>query len=277
MKSLRECTTLQEAETLLKGAKPSLRKIVEMGFALKDHPNQTQRNISDQLISTAIREMDGNEMPTPKHDDGIKSKGDHFVKEEELSGGNKTGTEGSEQSTDNTPPYPQEGSETEDGQKDMKKATGTENQFSEMMPQMQQGGMPGMDPQIAQQMGQGMPQLPPFSPQQSMQQMQYTVREYLKPIYNKMAQQETTIKYQVKAIKDLNAKLQETINLRGGLDLNSTRDRSVVVPSIQETIPSTVTNLNPQAPKIFEKTHQLEQKRARITEMNKMMENQPYK
>lgn len=274
MKSLKECTTLQEAEPFLRKATPTQKKVIETAFALRAHPNATQQALGEQFWQTAIQEMDKAEEPTPHHDNGLKSKGDHFVKEEELAGGNKSGTEGSEQSTDNTEPYPQEGSQSENGQKDMEKAEGTENQFSEMMPNMMPQ-MPGMDPHVAQQMA---PQgnMPPMSTPQQIQQMQYTVKEMTKGMVQEIRKLQNHVGFQNKAIKDLNTKLQETQSLKGGLDLNGYKERQVV-PNVQETMPTTVTNMDQAIPKVFEKTHQLSDKRAKISELNKMLDSSPYK
>jgi hypothetical protein len=270
MKSLKECTTLSEAEPFLRGATPTFRKTVETAYSLMAHPNPTQQAIGQSFLQTAIQEMDAKEQPIPGHDDGVKSKGDHFVKEEELKGGNQSGTSGSEQSTDNTPPYPQEGSETEDGQKDMKKAEGTENQFSETYP----GIMPGLDPQLAQQMApaQG---LPPMNTPQQIQQMQYTVKEMTKPFVKKINELEKIVGYQNKAIKELSGQFKETIALRGGIDVNGVAERQVI-PSVQETMPSTVSNIDPSQvpPRIYEKKYNLQDRRSKIAEMNKMLENQ---
>jgi hypothetical protein len=272
MKSLKECTTLAEAQPFLRNATPTQRKVVETAFALMKHPSEAQQAIGQQFWQTAIQEMDKSEEPTPHHDNGIKSKGDHFVKEETLSGGNKSGTDGSEQSSDNTPPYPGEGEQSENGQKDMEKAEGTENQFSEsMMP----GMMPGLDPQLAQQMApQG--QMPPMTTPQQIQQMQYTVKEMMRPIIAHIKKQETQIGYQNKAIKHLTTQLQETQQLKGGLDLNGYKERQVV-PIQETTMPRSVSNIDQQAPRIFEKSHQLEEKRSKISEMNRMLDSSPYK
>lgn len=286
MKHLRECTTLKEAQPFLRNASATQRKVVETAFALKAHPNAAQQAIGESFWLTALQEMDKTEEPTPHHDKGIKSKGEHFVKEETLAGGDKSGTEGSEQSSKNKLPLSKEGTEEPDGDMETP-GMSTENQFNEIgnnspvnfaqppgqMPPQMPPQMPGLDPQLAQQMA---PQgnMPPMTTPQQIQQMQYTVKEYLRPLIAHMKKQETQIVYQNKAIKSLTQTIQETSALKGGLDLNGFKERSVV-HNVQETMPSTVTNLDPQAPKIFEKTHQLETKRTRIAELNRMLENSP--
>ena len=74
---------------------------------LKNHPDAQQRQYGQGFINSAIQELDADEEPTPAESPGLKTKGDKFVKEETLAGGDKDGTDGSEQSTDNTEPYPQ--------------------------------------------------------------------------------------------------------------------------------------------------------------------------
>jgi hypothetical protein len=279
MKSLKECTTIQEAMPLIRGKPETFRTLVETAYTLKNHPNPAQQAIGDNFLSKAIREMDADEQPTPHHDDGVKPKGDHFVKEEELPGGNKSGTEGSEQSSSSKPK--EEGTTEPDG--DMESpGMSTENQMTEVgqMPPMSPMTPPGLDPSLVQQLGAGMPQPPPMTMPQQVQQMQYTVKEYLKPVLNRMAQQEKHIKYQQEAIKVLTAKVQETVSLKNGLDLNGFKERQIL-PKVQETLPQTVTNLpNIPGTKIYEKSSNLEVARSKITEINNLINStskqQPY-
>ena len=116
IKSLKECKSIQEAEPLLKNARPSLRKVVETAFQLLNHPNPQQQEFGRGFLATAMREMDDGEQPDQPHDKGVKSKGDGFVKEEELAGGNPSGTQGSEQSSSNSEPVlSKEGTDEPDG------------------------------------------------------------------------------------------------------------------------------------------------------------------
>ena len=134
--------------------------------------------------------------------------------------------------------------------------------------------MPGLDPQLAQQMApaQG---LPPMNTPQQIQQMQYTVKEMTKPFVKKINELEKIVGYQNKAIKELSGQFKETIALRGGIDVNGVSERQVI-PSVQETIPSTVSNIDPSQvpPRIYEKKYNLQDRRSKIAEMNKMLENQ---
>jgi hypothetical protein len=278
MKKLQECKTLHEAASILKRATPTQKMVIETAFALKTHENPAQRAIGENFWQTAIREMDDSEQPAMKHDDGIKPKKEHFVKEADLADGNKSGTEGSEQSSKNSGPTEKEGTTEPEG--DMEDpGMSTENQMTEAFPPMPGQGMPpqmppqqpGLDPALVQQMGQGMPQLPPMNTPQQIQQMQYTIKEYLRPIYARMAKQETVIKYQNKAIKDLNTKVTETVSLKTGLDLAGFKERSILPGKVQETMPSSVSNIDTEKVKIFEKPYQLQKKRSEITEMNNLL------
>ncbi len=115
IKRLQECDSYTQAIPLLKEVKagPVFHKIVETAMLLKNHPDKHQREYGANFMRTAIQEleMDKNEQPTMHHDDGVTVKKDKIIKEEELSGGNPSGTEGSEQSTSNVGPYEQVGEE----------------------------------------------------------------------------------------------------------------------------------------------------------------------
>jgi len=111
MKKLQECKSIQEAQPLLRGSTPTFRKTVETAFTLMGHQDPAQRAIGQGFLSTAIQEMDANEEPTPAQGKFIKPKGEKFVHEAELKDGDKSGNEGSEQSTSNSGPLPKEGTE----------------------------------------------------------------------------------------------------------------------------------------------------------------------
>jgi len=236
------------------------------------HPDPRQQSLGQGFLNAAIQEMDAAEQPTPKHDDGIKAKGEHFVKEELLEGGDKSGTDGSEQSTDNGQDFPQVADQSENGQKDMEKAEGTENQMTESFPPMM-GQMPGLDPQLAQSMAPNMPQLPPMSTPQQIQQMQYTVKEMIGKI---METQIRPLQKQVVALTKANTflsnQVKEITTLKTGLDLHAI-DRNA--PGIQETMmPSSVSNVDAkvgQTPRIYEKAYNLESERQKIIDLDKMV------
>lgn len=282
MHKLQECRSLTEAEPFLRGKGPALRKIVETAILLQNHPNPQQQQIGNQFMATAIQELDAAEEPTPKESPGLKTKGDHFVKEEELAGGNKSGTAGSEQSSDNTEPYPQVADSSEDGQKDMEKMDDTENQFSEMggMP----GGMPGMmppglDPQIAQQMAPNMPQLPQMNTPQQVQQMQYTVKKYMEAYMKPVREQVIRL---TKANAFLSKQVKEMQTSSVGLDINKfSKENKGPLRETSISIPKYVTNQDQSqgGPKVFEKLYSLEKERQSISDIDKMISssgNQPY-
>lgn len=274
MKSLKECKTIQEALPLIRGKPETFRTLVETGYTLIANPNPQQQAIGQSFLAKAIREMDDAEQPEIKHDNGIKSKGEKFVKEELLPDGNKSGNEGSEQSSGTKPT--DEGTTEPDGDLESP-GMSTENQMKEGFPPMPGMMMPGMDPSIAQQMAPQMGNMPPMNPAQQIQQMQYTVKEMMKPFLAKMKQQETQIKYQQEAIKSLNTKITETISLKNGLDLAGFKERQIL-PKTQETIPDTVHNL--QGVKVHEKVATLESQRNKIIELDRLISssqsNQPY-
>jgi len=244
---LRECTSIAEADSILSSVKagPGIRKLVETGVMLKNHPDAQQRQYGQGFINSAIQELDADEEPTPAESPGLKTKGDKFVKEELLAGGDKDGTDGSDQSSDNTEPYPQVAKDSDNGEKDMEKMSGTEDQMKEGfppqnggMPGMMPGMMPGLEPSIANEMGQGMPQLPPMSTPQMMKQMQYTLEKYHRtvvlPLRNKIV-------HQTEAIQVLSRQIRESEAKTGSmkLDIDSVKRNAMATPhKITETLPS---------------------------------------
>jgi hypothetical protein len=265
MKRLQECSSLAEAQPLLRGATPTFRKTVETAFALMGHSNPQQQQIGQGFLNAAIQEMDAAEEPTPHHDEGIKAKGEKFVKEADLAGGNKSGTEGSEQSSKNSGPTPKEGTEEPVGDLEQPEMS-TENQMKESgFPPM---GAPGLDPQLAQQMAPQMPQLPPMTTPQQIQQMQYTVKKYMEAYVKPIREQVVAL---TKANRFLSNQVKEIQTLKTGLDLHSI-DRPVVQEAL--SIPQSVSNLKVDqgsGPKIYEKAYSLEKERQNIIELDKLV------
>jgi len=269
IKRLQECDSYNQAIPLLKSvnAKPALHKIVETAILLKNHPDKHQREYGSNFMRTAIQEleMDKDEQPTPHHGDGVTVKKDKIIKEEELSGGNPSGTEGSEQSSDNTGPYPQVGEEepNEDIESMQGGAASGDNQMKEGGPM---GMFPGIEPGVAQEMGNQMPALPPMSTNQQMRQMQYTVREavkyYVMPLRNQILRQQ-------EAIKVLSKQVQESEARSGSmkLDLSKIKQGSQA-RAIQETI-SNDPVFNPKPAQIHNKVFELETARSEIAQMDK--------
>ena len=287
IQKLRECTSIAEADSILSSVRagPAIRKLVETGVMLKNHPDAQQRQYGQGFINSAIQELDADEEPTPAESPGLKTKGDKFVKEETLAGGDKDGTDGSEQSTDNTEPYPQVAKDSDNGEKDMEKMSGTEDQMKEgfpgQMPGQMPGGqmpgmMPGLEPSIANEMGAGMPQLPPMSTPQMMKQMQYTLERYHRNI---VAPLRKTIAQQKEAIQVLSKQIRESEAKTGSmkLDIASVKRNALATPhNIKETMPNLngptiVGNGNPNRAT-------LEQARSDIANMDKTLRGQstPY-
>lgn len=171
----------------------AIKKLVETAIVLNNSQDPVQRTHAFGFMESAIKQLETDDsdndikeespMGQHSHEDGLSSpkigaeggsndgttttvseeeeKDDkdkdkeNPIHEEELSNhnqGERTG--GSEQSTDNTAPYPGEGDSSADGEKDMQKMDGTVNQWNETdgMPPLggsppQQGGMPPQQPQ----------------------------------------------------------------------------------------------------------------------------------
>jgi len=187
---------------------------------------------------------------------------EHKVHEEVLDNHNNGPREdGSEQSTDNVAPYSQQGIDTTSGEKPMQDMDDTVNQWSETngmivpgLPPIQQnagmgapqGGMPGLAPDIAQEMGMQMPAPPPMDTNQMMRQMQYTIRHEMKnydrkvvaPMMRHLKAQREALKEQKNVIRKLSIELRETKTTSGNmkLDLDSIRDNATA--KFRETEPT---------------------------------------
>ena len=291
MHKLQECRTLQEAEPFLRSATPTFRKTVETAILLGQHPDPTQRALGESFMQIAIRELDKKEEPTPSESPGLKTKGDHFVKEETLPGGNKSGTDGSEQSTATKPA--DEGTTEPDG--DMQTpGMSTENQMTELggqgsfqmggqpgMPpqggqQSPMGGPPGLDPAILQQMSGQMAPLPQMNTPQQVQQMQYTVRKYMEAYLKPVREQVLLL---TRANKVLSTQIKEMRTSSIGLDITKFSKENQI-PRIQETsMPRSVDNTQQGGPRIYEKKYNLEEQRQKIADIDKMISSngsQPY-
>lgn len=285
MHKLQECSTIQEAQPWLRGKSPTFKKTVETAILLQNHPSPQQQQLGQQFMATAIQELDASERPAEHNDDGLKTKGDHFVKEEELAGGNPSGTEGSEQSSKNSEPVTKKEGTTEPEGDMESPGMATENQFSEAFGQPPQGGgmpgmmPPGLDPGLAQTMAPQMPQMPPMNTPQQIQQMQYTVKKYLEAYLKPVREQVIRL---TKANTFLSNQVKEMQTISHGLDINKfTKENKI--PRIQETtMPQYVNNVpgeSPGQPRIYEKAYNLEKERQSISDLDKMIAtrgNQPY-
>jgi len=281
-KKLQECSSVDQATQILNALKagPAVRKLVETGVMLRNHPDPIQRQYGSSFIQAAIREEEEDdnkhkeqvpptEQPTPHQGDDELD----VIKEELLADGDKDGNEGSEQSTDNTEPYPQvagtepnsdiEGMESASGEDQMKEAGG-----------MWPGGIPGIEPGIANEMGHNMAPIPPMNTPQMMKQMQYTVTEAMKRYVIPMR---NVISAQQEAIKNLSKRVQESEARTGSmkLDLATVRSHATAKSHLQETVPGFPsvhpTIVGPGDPRRFE----LDAARAEINQLDKQLRTQP--
>lgn len=223
----------------------------------------------------------GEEEEDPEKDKEKETHGENKIHEEELSNNNQGGrTDGSEQSTENEEPYPGEGEDTTTGEKPMQDMDGAINQWNETggmppgamppqqgMPPQQPpqmagppgGGMivPGLAPDIAQEMGMGMPAPPPMDTSQQMRQMQYTIKEYFNDFHKRvvapinerlnatiklqretLTAQKTILTQQREAIKSLSSQIQETKAASGNLKFDLDYMRKNANATFRETAPS---------------------------------------
>ncbi len=227
IQNLEQAQTLNAANVILHKLRAghAVRKLVETHFMMRNSTDSRTREYGMSCLNEAVTTLKDSEQPAIPESPGLKPKGNHFVKEEELSNHN-TGerTAGSEQSTDNTPPYSGEGKKV--GDEDMEEAPNTENQMTEMEDELPADILEntGLEPSIAQKMGNNMPAIPPMSSGDQMKQMKYTVSEAMKPLIKH-------IKVQDKAIKELSRQIRET--KANTLDLPSLKENSIV--SFRET------------------------------------------
>jgi hypothetical protein len=230
-----------------------------------------------------------------------EDKDEHKIHEEELDNHNNGPREdGSEQSTENREPYPGTARDSTNGEKPMQDMDNTQNQWNETGPNGQ--GMivpelppivPGLDPQIAQEMGMQMPAPPPLDTNQMMRQMQYTVDNKMRNYHNKVVvplnrllkQQKETIKSQKSAIKELSMQIRDISNHSGNmkLDLDSLKQNATV--KFRETESPTVLNgfnpMNNSSTQSFGvqplpniQRHKIATARAEIEEMDKILNSE---
>jgi len=365
IKKLQECATIGQADPILTklNAGPAVKKLVETAIILSNSPDQQQRNHAYSFMESAIKELEHDnddddikeekmgmhgsedELNNPtitggdkvvseeEEDDDDDDNNNNKTREEELANHNQgQRTEGSDQSTHNTEPYPGEGEPTQDGEKPMEDMANTVNQWSEAMPPGgmppgQPGGMPqqqnmppngmppnqmagapnggglivpGLAPDIAQEMGMGMPAPPPMDTSQMMRQMQYTVKNIINDYHKRVTapmnerlnatikqhreaiiQQKTTIKQQKEAIKELSNELRETNATSGSMKLDLDTLRNNASAKFREIEPSTnaptfngmpMSGIQP-GPSI--KQDEITLARSQITEMDKILRTKP--
>lgn len=288
IKKLQECSTLGQADPILTrlGAGPAVKKLVETALILSNSPDPQQRSHAFSFMESAIKELEDDKeerkedteqdekRAVERHDERIREEHDddeHKLHEEELDNHNNGPREdGSEQSSDNTEPYPGTGKDSTNGEKPMQDMDGTVNQWNET-------GMivPGLAPEVAEQMGNVMPQLPDMNTNQMMKQMQYTLENYHKRF---VAPMRRLIKQQREAIKQLSMEIKETRISSGSMKLDidsmrgnaSARFRETEVPV--ETSPmfygQPMSALQPQTTIHKDK---LDDARSEIVEMDKII------
>lgn len=236
---LREAKTLADADPLLRelGANGPVRKLVEASILQRMNPNPASYEYGVSMLNEAIQYLDKDELPASPESPGLKTKGEHFVKEEELSNHNVGDRgAGSEQSTDNTEPYPLEAKK--EGDEDMTNAPDTENQMSEMedeapFPKNLTENMNGLHPDIAKQMGQHMPKIPPMDTVNQMKQTRYTIQKYHEAVVIPLLKHS---KKQDMAIKQLSQKIRETEARAGTYTLDMDVIKQKASAQVRETI-----------------------------------------
>jgi len=362
IKKLQECSTLGQADPILTklGAGHAVKKLVETAIILNNSQDLAQRSHAFSFMESAIKELEDDDdhkideespmgqhsgedgLNTPKigsgdgtineEEDDDKDKkekethgGENKIHEEELSNHNQgPRTDGSEQSTDNTQPYPGEGQDSADGEKDMQKMDGTVNQWNETggmpppggappqqpgamppggMPPQQMAGppgggmiLPGLAPDIAQEMGMGMPAPPPMDTSQQMRQMQYTLREYFNDYHKRvvapintrlnatinqqretLAQQKTILTQQREAIKNLSQEIRETKAASGNLKFDLDYMRKNASATFRETTPTPegIPNFDGMSgiQPVNRKQQTLNEARAEIDAMDKLLKS----
>jgi len=263
IQKLRETKNQTDADVILNKLRASsaVRKLVEVSFMTRTSNDRKTQEYGITCLNEAISTLKDSEQPTIPESPGLKTKsnGDSFVKEEELSNHNSSQrSEGSEQSTANTPPYPQEG--TKDGDEDMTKAPDTENQMKEVKDDLPANILEntGLHPDIASKMGDKMPKIPPMDVGDQVKQMKYTVQEALKPLIKH-------IRIQDSAIKKLSEKIRETQTKSLEFNLEPQMGIRETVPTISNPLESMV---------VKNKAFELNEKRTRMMELNETLSQQ---
>ena len=288
------------------GAGPAVKKLVETALILSNSQDPQQRNHAYSFMESAIKELEDDENDDHEHKEREEEMGKHAhedelgntkISEEELDNNNNGGREeGSEQSSDNTEPYPGEGKDTTTGEKPMQDMEGSVNQWNEtgfpqgggQPPGMPGGAAPGMGagmppgmspgmggglaPDVAQEMGMVMPQLPPMDTNQMMRQMQYTLNTYhdriVKPLTKLVRTQRAAIREQSNQIKELRSNSGSMT-----LDLDSLKQNATA--KFRETTTPEEENLGYRGvslqPNLTRRKDKLDIARSEITEMDKII------
>ncbi len=246
---LREAKTLVDADPILKqlGASGAIKKLVEASILQRMSPNAASYEYGVTMLNEAIKELDVDEEPASPESPGLKTKGDKFVQEEELANHNPGNHgAGSEQSTENTSPYPLEAKK--EGDEDMTNAPDVENQMSETggeapFPKNLSEEMNGLHPDIAKSIGQKMPKVEPLDLGTQMKQTRYTLQKYHEIV---MIPLQAHSKKQDAAIKQLSQKIRETEARAGTFSMNIDGMKQNAPAAVRETTqtqPATIQEL----------------------------------
>ena len=280
IKRLKEAKTLADADPILKQlrANPTQIKLVEASILQRMNPNPASYEYGVSMLNTVIRELDPEEETASPESPGLKRKGDHFVKEEELSNHNPGDHgAGSEQSSENTEPYSGEGKK--EGDEDMLNAPDTENQMKEEeeapFPK-NLSEMGGLHPDIAKGMGMKMPQMPPMGAGDQIKQTRYTIKQYHETVVKPLLAHS---KKQDAAIKKLSQKIRET-EARSGtytMDMDTMKEnaparfRETTTANPMVETPKTTQELISMIQQGRNSKANLSEARSRITQMNNNM------
>lgn len=305
IQKLQECSTLGQADPILTklGAGPAVKKLVETAIVLNNSQDPQQRSHAYSFMESAIKELEDDKSKIHEEEDDEYRKNnlheeeddehkereahnndEHKLHEEELSNHNLgSRTDGSDQSTHNTEPYPGEGKDTTNGEKPMQDMDGTINQWNETDNGMIVGGLPpvGMEPGVAREMGKDMAPLKQMDTSQMMRQIQYTVNRAFTPLQNKIQKQENllnrTFNHYKEAIRSISQELRETKSASGSMKLDLDSMRKNAPATFRETVPVEnqpsfdgmgIPGVQPQQTRHKDK---IDVARAEIEQMNKIM------
>ncbi len=298
-RKLRECRSCAEAKPIMEALHmgASQQQLMDYYYQLRVSKDPRQQAHGENAYATAIREMEDEHNNDKKHEE---MENDDHKKHQEANGGlhrdqggeadiagiikggqkeadEITGSLDSHQSSDIDMPYKQEGKDEPNSDiESMQTATG-ENQMGgirEMgMPGMApQPGMPPIAPEVQQAMAPKMPQMPQMNTPQAMRQMQYTVDQNNKRLFNRVI---NPLIREVKKLREANIaldhKVQETQSNAGSmkLDLDKIRENSPVREHrLRETVPGT----NIEIPETRFPRAELEDKRYQIAQLDKELQ-----
>jgi len=288
---LRECRSCAEAKPIMEALHmgPSAQQLMDYYYQLRVSKDPRQNAHGEQSFATAIRETDEhNDKKTQEDNGGAHRKQggeadiagiiDKTAEADEI-----TGALDSHQSSDIDMPYPKEGKDEPNSDIESMQTASGENQMGGIkegmpgmgMPQPQmppQPGMPPMAPEVQQAMQPKMPQMPQMNTPMAMRQMQYTVEQNNKALYNRVI---NPLIREVKKLREANIaldkKVQETQSNAGTmkLDLDKVKENSPVREHrIRETIPGT----GIEVPETRFPRAELENKRYEIAQLDKELQ-----